>query len=111
MTILDWIAGVLNLDSRLAAAWVCVGFLGQTMFFGRFFVQWIASERAGDSVIPVAFWWFSIGGGAILLAYAVHKQDPVFIFGQAMGLLIYLRNLMLIARRGRTSGDGPDPSR
>lgn len=78
--------------------WVGVGFGGQALFFGRFFVQWIASERARRSVIPLAFWWFSLGGGAVLLAYAIHRRDPVFIAGQATGLLIYLRNLSLIRR-------------
>ncbi|HBH26328.1 MAG TPA: lipid A biosynthesis protein [Rhodospirillaceae bacterium] len=76
--------------------WVAVGFAGQALFFCRFLVQWLASERARASVFPTAFWYFSIGGGVILLAYAIHRQDPVFIAGQAMGLFIYLRNLYLI---------------
>lgn len=78
--------------------WVAVGFGGQALFFGRFLVQWIASERARRSVVPLAFWWFSVGGGAVLLAYAIHRRDPVFIAGQSCGLLIYLRNLRLIQR-------------
>ncbi len=78
--------------------WVGIGFGGQALFFGRFFVQWIASERARRSVIPLSFWWFSIGGGSVLLLYAIHRRDPVFIAGQATGLLIYLRNLLLIRR-------------
>lgn len=76
--------------------WVVVGFVGQALFFMRFFVQWLASERARASVIPNAFWYFSIGGGSILLLYAIVKADPVFIVGQGMGLLIYLRNIHLI---------------
>lgn len=78
--------------------WMAVGFGGQALFFGRFLVQWIASERARRSVMPVAFWWFSLGGGAIILVYAIHLGDPVFIAGQSCGLLIYLRNLSLVRR-------------
>jgi lipid-A-disaccharide synthase-like uncharacterized protein len=90
---------VVNLD-----AVVVVGFLGQALFTARFLVQWVASERAGRSVVPVAFWIFSLGGGLVLLGYAVSRQDPVFIVGQAMGTFIYLRNLMLIAREKRADG-------
>jgi lipid-A-disaccharide synthase-like uncharacterized protein len=75
-----------------------IGLVGQLFFSARFLVQWIASERAGRSVIPVAFWFFSLGGGMILFAYALYRQDPVFILGQGMGTFIYVRNLMLIAR-------------
>lgn len=73
-----------------------LGFIGQGFFFGRFFVQWIASERRGISVVPLSFWYFSIGGGSLLLIYSIQKKDPVFILGQAGGLIIYLRNLYLI---------------
>jgi len=76
--------------------WVVVGLLGQLSFSMRFIIQWIKSEKARKSVIPVAFWYFSIGGGLILLAYAIHRRDPVFIVGQASGLFIYARNLWLI---------------
>lgn len=76
--------------------WVAIGLGGQLMFTARFLVQWIASERAGRSVIPLAFWYLSIGGGLILLAYAIWRRDPVFILGQSMGVFIYLRNLFLI---------------
>lgn len=79
--------------------WLVFGFLGQTLFSIRFLVQWIASERRKESYIPVAFWFFSLGGGAVLLTYAIHRKDPVFIVGQAAGLLIYLRNLALIHRK------------
>ncbi len=78
--------------------WVALGFVAQLMFSMRFILQWIASERAGRSVVPVAFWLFSVVGGALLLVYALYRKDPVFIAGQAMGLLIYLRNLQFIAR-------------
>lgn len=76
--------------------WVAVGLTGQLAFSARFLVQWIMSERAGRSVIPVAFWWLSIAGGMILLSYAIYRLDPVFILGQSMGMFIYIRNLWLI---------------
>lgn len=76
--------------------WVAVGLIGQACFFMRFFVQWIASEKKGESVIPVHFWYFSILGSLILLAYAIHREDPVFILGQSLGSVIYVRNLVLI---------------
>ncbi len=76
--------------------WVIVGLLGQLMFSMRFILQWLSSERARKSVIPEAFWWFSLAGGVILFAYAVHRRDPVFILGQSTGLFIYSRNLWLI---------------
>jgi lipid-A-disaccharide synthase-like uncharacterized protein len=76
--------------------WVVLGFVAQFMFMMRFVVQWIASERARRSVLPVAFWFFSLAGGALLLAYAVYREDPVFIAGQGLGLIIYARNLWLI---------------
>jgi lipid-A-disaccharide synthase-like uncharacterized protein len=78
--------------------WLAIGFLGQLMFTMRFIVQWFASERKRRSVIPVAFWYFSLAGGMVLLLYAIHKRDPVFITGQAAGVFIYLRNLYLILR-------------
>ena len=80
--------------------WLGVGLAGQALFFMRFLVQWIASERTGRSVIPLAFWWFSLGGGLVLLLYAIHRRDPVFIVGQGTGLLIYVRNLALLRRDG-----------
>jgi lipid-A-disaccharide synthase-like uncharacterized protein len=76
--------------------WLWIGFAGQALFFGRFFVQWLVSERHHQSVVPVAFWYFSLGGGLVLLSYAIHRRDPVFILGQAAGLMIYSRNLWLI---------------
>lgn len=77
--------------------WVALGFIAQFAFTMRFLVQWLASERAKRSVVPVAFWFFSLIGGGLLLIYAIHRQDPVFIAGQAMGLFIYMRNIWLIA--------------
>ncbi len=78
-----------------ASIWLGIGFLGQSLFFMRFFVQWIVSERSRKSVVPTAFWYFSLLGGATLLTYAIYQRDVVFIVGQASGLLIYVRNLML----------------
>lgn len=87
---------LLHADTPSDALWVVVGLLGQLMFTGRFIVQWIASERAKRSVVPVAFWYFSIFGGAIVLAYGIHKLDLVIILGQLPGVVIYTRNLWLI---------------
>ncbi len=78
--------------------WVILGLVAQAMFMMRFVVQWIASERVGRSIVPVAFWFFSIGGGVLLLIYSVIRQDPVFIAGQSLGLIIYFRNLYFIFR-------------
>lgn len=77
---------------------IVVGFAGQGLFAMRFILQWLSSEKQAKSVIPVAFWYFSIGGGAVLLLYAVWRQDPVIICGQGLGLFIYLRNLYFIRR-------------
>lgn len=79
--------------------WIAIGFFGQALFFGRFFVQWIASERRQESVIPRSFWFLSVSGGLILLLYSIHRRDPVFIAGQATGMFIYTRNLWFIYRR------------
>lgn len=76
--------------------WLFIGFAGQALFSARFIVQWIVSERRRKSVVPIAFWFLSLGGGALLLAYAISRQDPVIIFGQGTGLVVYLRNLWLI---------------
>jgi len=81
--------------------WLLVGFVGQAFFTMRFVVQWIASERRKESVVPVAFWFFSIGGGLTLFTYALHRLDPVFILGEGAGVFIYSRNLYLIWRKQR----------
>lgn len=78
--------------------WVVLGVIAQLFFTARFVVQWLASERAGRSVIPVAFWILSLVGGVTLLIYAIHRKDPVFIAGQAFGVFVYLRNLQLVLR-------------
>lgn len=82
-------------------AWLVIGFAGQALFTLRFLTQWIASERAHESTVPVAFWWLSLAGGAVLFLYALHRRDPVFALGQGSGLVIYVRNLVLISRRRR----------
>jgi lipid-A-disaccharide synthase-like uncharacterized protein len=79
--------------------WLGVGLLGQALFSARFLVQWIASERKKQSVVPTQFWFFSLGGGVTLLAYAIYRLDPVFILGQGAGLFVYARNLYFIYRR------------
>jgi lipid-A-disaccharide synthase-like uncharacterized protein len=81
--------------------WLGIGLFGQALFSMRFLVQWLTSEREGRSTIPLAFWYFSVGGGVTLLAYAIHRVDPVFIIGQLTGLFIYARNLQLIVRERR----------
>lgn len=88
--------------------WLGVGFAGQALFSMRFLIQWLHTERHRRSVIPVAFWYFSLLGGATLLTYAIHRADPVFIVGQAAGLFIYSRNLYFIIkeRQSRQSPDG-----
>ena len=78
--------------------WLLLGYAGQSLFAMRFVVQWVASERVGRSVMPVAFWFFSIGGGALLFIYALYIRDPVFIIGQGLGLFVYLRNLHFVFR-------------
>lgn len=90
---LNWLHSVFVAQWDL---WLILGFVAQAMFTMRFVVQWIASERAGRSIVPVAFWFFSIGGGALLFIYALKRGDPVFIVGQGAGLFIYLRNVWLI---------------
>jgi lipid-A-disaccharide synthase-like uncharacterized protein len=81
--------------------WILLGYVGQALFGMRFFVQWVASERVGRSVIPVAFWFFSIGGGLLLFGYSLYIRDPVFILGQGFGLFVYLRNLYFVFRERR----------
>jgi lipid-A-disaccharide synthase-like uncharacterized protein len=88
----------------IPAFWLALGFVGQAIFSGRFLVQWIASEREKRSVVPGTFWWLSLAGGVTLLAYAIHRRDPVFILGQAAGLVVYGRNLVLLRRVGSSEG-------
>lgn len=87
--------------SSIEIFWLVVGFSGQGLFTARFLVQWLASEKKGESVMPMAFWYLSMVGGWLLLAYAVYRMDPVIITGQAFGSIVYGRNLMLIYRKNR----------
>ena len=82
----------------LASPMGLIGLLGQVFFFSRFLVQWVASEKKGRSVVPLSFWYLSIGGGAMLLVYAIWREDPVITLGQSVGLIVYVRNLVLIRR-------------
>jgi lipid-A-disaccharide synthase-like uncharacterized protein len=84
---------------------IVIGFGGQTLFATRFVIQWLSSETAGRSVIPVAFWYFSISGGLVLLTYAIWRQDPVIIAGQSVGVLIYARNLYFISKEKKQNKD------
>ncbi|MGE0268393.1 MAG: lipid-A-disaccharide synthase N-terminal domain-containing protein [Candidatus Omnitrophota bacterium] len=79
--------------------WLYIGFLGQFLFGARFLVQWVCSEIKKESYLPIVFWYFSLGGGFILLLYSISIQNPVFILGQSMGLIVYLRNLRLIYKK------------
>lgn len=105
MTLADLLSGLGRYFQDVFVAkldwWVALGFVAQSLFAMRFLVQWIASERAGRSIIPTAFWMFSVGGGTLLLVYALYRRDPVFIAGQGLGLLIYLRNLQFVNRERR----------
>ena len=94
----ETIFAFLSIDSWAEFWWVVLGLTAQLAFSARFIVQWIASERAGRSYVPVAFWYLSIFGGSMLLSYAIYRQDVVFILGQSMGLIVYVRNLVLIRR-------------
>ena len=94
----------MNLE-QIPVGWLVLGFCGQAMFSARFLIQWIASERRKASVVPLAFWWFSMAGGLCLLSYATYRSDPVFMLGQSAGLVIYLRNLALL-RRERLAARG-----
>ena len=81
--------------------WIVFGLIGQLLFGARFLIQWICSEQKKESYIPLIFWYCSIAGGIILLAYSIYRQDIVFIIGQSMGLVVYVRNLVLIYRKGK----------
>jgi lipid-A-disaccharide synthase-like uncharacterized protein len=103
---MEKVFAILHVESWTEFWWVAFGLFGQLMFTGRFLVQWIAYERARKSVMPVVFWYFSMAGGLILLAYAIYRKDPVFILGQSLGVFIYVRNLVLIYRERRENGFG-----
>jgi lipid-A-disaccharide synthase-like uncharacterized protein len=84
--------------------WLAFGLIAQLLFAGRFLVQWIASERAGKSVMPFAFWVFSMGGGLMTLLYGIVRREPVIIFGQGLATIVYVRNIMLIFREKEKTG-------
>ncbi len=94
---------ILHVSGWVEFWWVAFGLFGQLMFTGRFLVQWIASERAKKSVVPLAFWYLSMAGGLILLTYAIYRRDVVFILGQSTGVFIYARNLWLIHKDRRSN--------
>lgn len=94
-----------NLPEHPEKVMIVVGFGGQLLFAMRFIIQWIRSENAKKSVIPVVFWYFSIGGGSVLLLYAIWRQDPVIICGQGLGLFIYARNLFFVFREAKEQTD------
>lgn len=101
----EWMFHILAVDDWREFWWVVIGLGGQLLFTARFLVQWLASERAKRSVVPLSFWYLSIFGGVVLFAYALYRKDPVFILGQSMGVFIYARNLWLIyAERRRVEG-------
>lgn len=103
----------MNIHSISLPEWMVlsVGFMGQALFSARFLIQWIASERRRKSVVPVMFWYFSLGGGLTLFLYALYREDPVFMLGQGFGLIVYVRNLWLIRheRRAAERLAPPDP--
>jgi lipid-A-disaccharide synthase-like uncharacterized protein len=94
----NWLSSVFNITSPAGIAWVALGLGGQLLFTGRMLVQWISSERSRRSVVPVAFWWMSLVGATMLLAYFIWRRDIVGVLGQATGWIIYIRNLVLINR-------------
>jgi len=96
----------MNID--IDKTWLAIGLVGQALFSARFIVQWLQSERVKKSVIPSAFWYFSMAGGLTLLAYAIHRRDPVFIIGQGTGLIIYFRNLQFLWRDRKDSRAGDE---
>jgi lipid-A-disaccharide synthase-like uncharacterized protein len=93
------------LDNHPETIMIVIGFGGQALFATRFIIQWLSSENAGRSVIPVAFWYFSITGGLVLLTYAIWRQDPVIIAGQSVGVFIYARNLYFISKEKKQNQD------
>lgn len=89
--------------------WLCIGFGGQAVFTARFLVQWLASEKKGESVIPLAFWYLSIAGSWLLLSYACYRRDPVIITGQLFGVIVYTRNVVLIRRKQSAQAQSEKP--
>jgi len=99
---MDFLASFLSRIGDSLTWWAMLGLFGQMMFFSRFMLQWIHSERVGRSEIPMAFWFLSIAGGLVTLMYAIHIADPVFVIGQSTGIVVYSRNIFLIFRERRS---------
>ncbi|HYG86616.1 MAG TPA: lipid-A-disaccharide synthase N-terminal domain-containing protein [Azospirillum sp.] len=102
--LIAWYAGT----SSTEMIWIAVGLFAQALFMMRFVVQWIASERIRRSIVPEAFWYFSIGGGLLLLAYSIYRVDPVYMLGQALGLIIYIRNIYFVWTHKNAGGASAD---
>ena len=98
------------MDWNDSLLWIMIGLGGQLAFFSRFLVQWLASERAGESYIPMSFWYLSLVGSLILLVYAVHRREPIFLLGYLPNSVVYIRNIMLIKKRGATSSPSGSPA-
>ncbi len=98
---------ILNITSWVSLAWIAVGLLGQVAFFLRMALQWIASERRKESVVPEVFWWLSLGGGIALFSYFVWRRDLIGVLGQTTGVVIYARNIRLILKRKRAGSQSP----
>jgi lipid-A-disaccharide synthase-like uncharacterized protein len=94
------ILGFFGVQDQVELWWVILGLTAQIVFGMRFIVQWWVSEKAGKSTVPLSFWYLSLAGGVLMLAYAIYRWDPVFMLGQALGLVVYVRNLVLISREG-----------
>ncbi len=115
-----WLLRAFNISSWFNLSWIALGLAGQTAFFGRMFIQWVASEREKKSVVPAAFWWLSLAGGLALFSYFVWRRDVIGVLGQSTGVVIYARNLRLIAKASRRArrdqasaalaGAGEDPA-
>ena len=93
-----WWKRLLNVTSPIGIAWVALGLLGQALFAGRMLLQWIVTERHRQSVVPVAFWWLSLGGASMMLVYFIWRKDIVGVLGQSTGWIVYTRNLYFIHR-------------
>jgi lipid-A-disaccharide synthase-like uncharacterized protein len=106
---------LLNITGWGGLLWAGIGLLGQVAFSGRMLVQWLVSEKRRESVVPEVFWWLSLGGGVLLFAYFVWRQDFVGVLGQSSGVVIYARNIKLIRKRARrlaqeSAASAPDPA-
>jgi lipid-A-disaccharide synthase-like uncharacterized protein len=106
----SWGQTLLNISSPAGYIWVGLGFLGQVLFTGRMIVQWLVSEKHKRSVVPPMFWWMSLAGSTMLMAYFLWRRDPIGLLGQAFGWFIYVRNLWMIYRPKDAAGMTPQPA-